>query len=122
MSQNGQREPRGRQKGGQGRSKGGQRGPKDAQRGPKNTQREPKGSQRSQKGIKVGPREAKGAPKKSKGKDIYQKTPDQPPKRTLCYKHHIANNLELVLSIYNLSLYPETNIIWGCPFKWHSLP
>jgi len=73
---------------GQGHSKGNQRGPKDVQRTPKDAQREPKGSQRSQQDTKVGPREAKGAPKKPKGKDItlYKKTPDQPPKRTLCYR------------------------------------
>ena len=77
MSQDGQRDSKGQPQGAQGYSKGIQRRPKDAQR-------EPKGFQNTQMEPKVGPGAAGGAPKEAKGKDIYQKTPDQPPKRTLC--------------------------------------
>ena len=105
MPQDGQRDPKGRPKAPKGT-------PKGAKGTPKSGQRKPKDSQRSQKGTKVGPREAKGAPKTPKGSQskpkqakasqrtqiykyiyiyIYIKTPDQPPKRTLCYPYELRS-------------------------------
>jgi len=61
------REPKERPKGAQGFPKGS-----------KGWQSRPRGRQRHSKDTKRKPEEAKG-------KDIYQKTPDHAPKRTLCY-------------------------------------
>ena len=102
--------PRGRPKRAKGRPRVGQRDPKAPKGRPKDAQREPKGSPKSQNGGQSRPRGRQGRsqgtqrrPKEAKGKDIYQKTPDQPPKRTLCYciKNFACGGGTLIRSLCN---------------------
>ena len=86
-------------------SKGAQSRPKGRQRHPKGTPKEPKGAQSRPKG---GQRHTKDTQGKPKEQDIYLQTPDQPPKRTLCY-------CIMVLSHYGMALW-----CWGIHNFWCS--
>ncbi len=75
----------------QGAPKGSHRYSRTAKGTPKDSQWEPKGTQ---KGGKGSPKETKGTPKtpkRSQRDNIYLKTPDQPPQRTLCYNLRSCN-------------------------------
>ena len=61
MSQDGQRDPKGRLKGAQGHSKGNHRSPKDAPRAPKRVKRSQKSVQGAPKVLQRHPEEAKGS-------------------------------------------------------------
>ena len=69
--------------------------PRAAQRDPKAVQMLPKDSIWNPKWVQGTPKALQRHPQEAKGEDIYQKTPDQPPKRTLCYIY-IYNNYILL--------------------------
>ena len=86
---NDQKGPKGCPKGGPGTPKGAQGRPKgpprvtqDGQRGPKGR---PNGAQGTPKGARGKPKSGRREPKEPKVSPLYKQTPDQPPKRPLCY-------------------------------------
>jgi hypothetical protein len=77
-------------------AKGNPRRPKGAKRSPKSTQRRPKapqrhqGKQREPNGVTGNPKSAQRRPKASQRHpraQLDKQTPDQPPKRPLCYPY-----------------------------------
>ncbi len=76
----GQRHPHGTQM----TAKGRPRAPKGSQREPKGT---PKGSQRAPRVTKRRPKSVQRRPKAPQKAQLYIQTPDQPPKRPVCYNH-----------------------------------
>jgi hypothetical protein len=97
-SQDGQRGPKGRPQGAQGHSKANRSSQKDAQKGGQGLPKEPKGTQSGPRGRQRRSKDTQRNPKEAKGTNVSQKTPDQPPKRTLCYWGATGRILGLHLS------------------------
>ncbi len=107
---------RGTPKGAQGHPKGAKEAqswpkgtPKDAQWQPKGTPKAPEKAKVGSKGAPGHPKGAqedeswpKGSPNGGKGEILYQKTPDQPPQRTLCY--NVSRTIHLVQYVFTAPL------------------